>query len=140
MTDRWGWRVLFALGGLLLVIVGFGLCLNIFGGKILQRAVSPDGRTVADIRINEFAAATDVARSTVELRRWPDPIRSTVFFYVNNGAKVRISWTDSHNLLVDCDDTCDHLDVDGLHRHWKDITIHYSPDLIRGTRWEKSGD
>jgi hypothetical protein len=108
---------------------------------VLQKLPSPDGRTVAEIVTNDsFAAATDVAHSAVFLRTRLNPFGGTVFFYVNQGAKVTISWIDSHNLLVDCDDTCDHLDVDGLHRHWKDITIHYSPDLIRGTRWEKSGD
>jgi hypothetical protein len=137
ITNRWGWRLLFTLGGLLLFAIAFGIYLSIFGGRVLQRSTSPDGRTVADIRINEFAAATDVAYSAVELRTWLNPFRETVFFYVNDGARVTISWIDSHNLRVDCDDTCDHLEVHDLVRRWNDIRIHYSPDLIRHTRWEK---
>jgi hypothetical protein len=136
ITQKWGWGFLFVVGGLLLLVLVAGLYLNIFGGKVLQKVVSPDGRTVADIRgDDEFAAATDVAHSAIELRSGLNPFRYSVFFYVNRGATVTISWIDANNLRVDCGDTCDHLEVVDLKRSWNGITIHYSPDLIRGTRW-----
>jgi hypothetical protein len=139
MTDKWGWRFLFIVGGLLMLFLAFGLYGRMFGGKVLQRIASPDGKTIAYLIFDgEFAAATDVAHSAVELRSRLNPFRDTVFSYVNNGATVTVSWIDANNLRVDCGDTCDRLDVDGLARSWNGISIHYSPDLVRGLPPEKS--
>jgi hypothetical protein len=125
------------MGGLLLllpVIVGI-----LPSGKVLERIASPDGRNIAEIRVSDFAAATDVDHSSVVLRSRLNPFGgSAVFGYVNNGATVNISWVDAKNLRVDCGDTCDRLEVEGLQYGWNGISIHYSPDLVRGTHWEEN--
>ena len=137
ITNRWGWRLLFVLGGFLLSIPACSVYLNIFTGTVLQRSASLDGKAQAQIRVDNFAAATDVSHSSVELRSGLNPLWCPVFSYINNGAKVTISWIDSDTLQVDCGDECDRLDVEGLVRRWKNIRIRYSPDLLRHTRWEK---
>lgn len=128
--------MLFVIGALLLLLPVLGG--SLFGGKVLQRTASPDGRIIAEIGVSDFAAATDVDHSSVVLRSRLNPFGgSAVFGYVNNGATVTIFWIDAKNLRVDCGDTCDHLDVEYLVYGWNGISIHYSPDLVRGTHWEK---
>lgn len=112
------------------VLIFFGifmlafLYLRIFAGKLDQRVFSPDGRTVAECRTFDFAAATDADQTAVQISSRFNPFRHTVFSGLNYGATVSASWLNPRTLLIRCTN-CKDLDIRGQEHRWKDITIRY---------------
>jgi hypothetical protein len=125
-------RTIFRRIGILLaaLIFGFGvlvLYLRLFSGTAQQHIISPDQRAIAESRTYDFTAATDAAQSSVELRRQWTPFRYTVFFGLNYGAEVTISWIDSRNLRIKCR-SCAKLQQYTRESQWHDVVIHYDLD------------
>lgn len=124
-------RVKWALGcGLALVSIIMSLALGIVylrtsSGRTLQRLPSPDGGVIAEINTSGFAAATDAYYTGVLLRTRHNPLRHYVFGGLDYGAKIAISWIDSKNLLIQCEE-CRNLNGGNVREaRWHDIMIHY---------------
>ena len=101
------------------------LYFRLFAGTVQQRAVSPDGNAIAEIRIYNFAGATDASTSTVQLRNKLNPFRHIVFSRLDYGGNVKLLWTGPKRLLVECVD-CPNLRVVQQEEKWKDIDVVYS--------------
>jgi hypothetical protein len=124
-------RTIFRRIGILLaaLIFSFGvllLYLRLFSGTVQQHIISPDQRAIAESRTYDFTAATDAAQSSVELRRRWTPFRHTVFFGLNYGAEVTISWV-AKNLRIKCR-RCANLQQYTRESQWQDVVIHYDLD------------
>jgi hypothetical protein len=69
----------------------------------------------------------DVKSSTLGVilgRTAPKPWGQTLFESVNQGAKLKLSWVASDQLLFRCE-ACDHLRTFEQKPSWNDITLKY---------------
>ena len=106
--------------------------------ETLQRAVSPDGKYIAEWREYNQSSATSSNLDTVELRSRSSPFRRMVL--TGSWAfKPSIVWIDARNLLVECGgcgnfavkcDTCKEQEfyVISKETQWRDVTIHYGKE------------
>ena len=85
---------------------------------------SPDGKTIAEIRLLGSATALDVDQTTVQLRSRFFPFRHTVFAGLQYGGQLKISWLGTNELLVKCAH-CKDIDVRAMERRWRGVTIEY---------------
>ena len=120
----------FMLGfSIVVVLCGlFWAYLLLFSGEVRQRAVSPDGKLVAESRIDgSFAGATDAAIASVELRTKFNPFRHSVLVALDYGGSVSVYWEDPRHLVVTCE-RCKNLDIRRKQREWHGVSITYKGD------------
>jgi hypothetical protein len=110
---------------LILLSASVWLYFRLFAGTVQQRVASPDGSVVAEIRIYNFAGATDASTSTVQLRNTLNPFRHIVFSRLDYGGDVKLLWTGPKRLLVECA-SCQNLRIVQQEEKWKDIDVVYS--------------
>jgi hypothetical protein len=97
-----------------------------FAGKTVQRVVSPDGTTIAEVRDYDPLTGLDAEQTNIELRYRYSLLRHTVFFGLNYGSTVRITWKDNKSLGVEClkcDTSFRILEKQG---NWNDVALNYS--------------
>jgi len=92
--------------------------------KIEEAVISPDGNITAEV-ITSGAPATDASTTYVKIHEKHSPSKHIVFGGSNYGAEITVSWIDSKNLTVVCQN-CSALqrrikDED----KWHNISIHY---------------
>ena len=114
-------KIAMVVGAILVVALVY---MRLQAGNVQQRLPSPDGRVIAECRILDFAAATDSAATTVQLRTRFNPLRHTVFLGLLDGGNVTISWPDSNTLVVKCA-RCDKAYIQGTERQWNSVSIRY---------------
>jgi hypothetical protein len=63
---------------------------------------------------------------SVVLRRRFSPFSAGVFGGLDYGARIKVHWMNSRNLLIICE-RCDKLDYRGttMRREWNGVMIHY---------------
>lgn len=110
--------------GALLALVILVLYLRIFAGHVQQRAPSPDGRVIAEVRLYHGLSAMDAPEDSVQLKTRLNPFRHTVFFALNYGGDVRVSWTAPSSLVVTCS-RCGELSIYAQEYRWGDVSIRY---------------
>ena len=113
---------------ILIVTLPYVLMKSCTGGKTLQQLSSPDGHAIALVVRSQTASAVDSDIVSVIIRsRW-NPLFDHLFSGVDRGAKIKLSWLDSHHLFVTCEE-CFRLERSPLDdppvRHWNDVTIDY---------------
>jgi hypothetical protein len=95
-----------------------------------MEAKSPDGRATGYVKTRVAGGATEAAYTFVSLQDHGDFFAHTLFGGANYGAKVSVSWLDSRNLLVKCQD-CFQLGrgevgaADLLECSWHETSVHY---------------
>ncbi|MHB8487429.1 MAG: hypothetical protein ACYDCM_17080 [Candidatus Acidiferrales bacterium] len=124
MKRKWFHYFLKLAVGFVFLLVLMGLYLRFFSGRRQQLVSSPDGAVIAEVRLYRGVSAMDAPEDAVEVRTKFNPFRHTVFFALNYGGDVSISWLNSHHLLVTCINS-KNLTVYTKQQKWKDITIHY---------------
>jgi hypothetical protein len=77
--------------------------LRFFSGRVEQFEWNGRRDVAAEVRFYDSGFATESPDTAVQLRTKFSPIRHTVFFAVNHGGVVRISWVDSQTLLIACE-------------------------------------
>jgi hypothetical protein len=92
--------------------------------KIEEAVISPDGKITAEVVSSTSAGATDVNTTYIEIHE-KHGSKHIVFGGSNYGAEITVSWIDSKNLTVVCQN-CSALqrrvkDED----KWHNISIHY---------------
>jgi hypothetical protein len=132
MKSKWLRRASWTVGGLALLIGSLRVHDNVFGGQTRQRLPSPDGHVIAEVNESDSAWATDVNYVCVLLRTKFNPLRHCVFGGGDEGARLSISWIDSKNLLIKCEDcSMNPLIFSKLtppytkEDRWHEIAIHY---------------
>ena len=115
-----GKRLLIAL----VVLGGIALWLRRFGGHLEQKAVSPGASTVAEVRLNTIAVATDA--DIVSVKLYPSILHfgDSVFDASTYGGGVRVAWQDKSHLVVHVEHP-DQLEIHRQMTDWKGITITY---------------
>lgn len=106
--------------------------------QTLQRAVSPDGKYIAEWREYDQSSATTSNLDTVELKSRSSPFRRMVLtgFWA---AGPSIVWMDSRNLRVGCNgcgnfevkcDRCKEQEfyIFSKETQWRDVKIHYGKE------------
>jgi len=123
--------------GVVALLAASVLYARLFAGVTRQYQPSPDGRNIAEYREYKEGSATTTDVSTVELRSRFNPLRHTVLSGLDYGAKLSLTWIDSHTLLVTrngCShgdlqvpcNNCTSLDIIKKEPRWRDISIRYS--------------
>ena len=128
VTNEARWAVGCAIA-LASVVIACALVLFYFrtsSGRILQRLPSPDNSVIAEVdKDGSDAAATDTFYTGVALRTRRNPIRYYVFGGLDYGANITVSWLDSNNLLIKCEQ-CSKLNGGNMKKYtWRKIVIHY---------------
>lgn len=101
-------------------------CGYAFSGHLVQAAVSPDGRFLAQIRQYERGGATEPRYTGVEIGPRLGGFRHTIFYAGAAGETLRVSWSTSATLLVSCDD-CGGMEVAESPEHdWHGVAIRYN--------------
>jgi hypothetical protein len=116
----WGWLTL----AIVAVLGGLFVYLRLFSGRVLQRLPSPDGQVVAAVSESVSLSPLDADSIGVELRSKYTPLRHFIFWGLDYGTSVTISWTDSRNLVVKCAQ-CTSLAVYGCEQQCRDVVVHY---------------
>jgi hypothetical protein len=119
---RWGIRVLVLL---IAAVCLFVLYERVFSGTVRQRVNSPDGRIVAEVRVYAGLSAMDAPEDAVQVKTRLSPFRHTVFFALNYGGSVTLSWKDADTLVVKCG-KCSNMRVYTKERSWHDVSIEYA--------------
>lgn len=103
------------------------LWLRRFGAHLEQKAVAPDRSTVAEVRLNTIAAATDA--SVVSVRLYPSILHfgDTVFEAATYGGRVRITWQDRSHLLIHVLRP-KQLAIYFQRQRWRGVTITYEDE------------
>jgi hypothetical protein len=124
-------RAAYVAAGLVLLVGSLMVHGRVSGGQTIQRLPSPDGRVIAEVNLLETSAA-EANELRVLLRTKSNPLRHCVFGGGDYGARLSISWIDSKNLLVKCEDcSMNPLIFSKLkppytkEDRWHDIAIHY---------------
>lgn len=132
MKSKWLRRAAWSVGGLALLIGSLRVYENVFGGHTRQRLPSPDGRVIAEVSSSDDAPAIDLNYLCVLLRSRFDPLRRCVFGGGDLGARLSVSWIDSKNLLIKCEDCSMNPLINSKlappytkESRWHDIAIHY---------------
>lgn len=132
MKSKWLRRTGWLVGGLVLLIGSRMVYKNVFGGQTRQHLASPDGRVIAEVNSSDDAPATDVNYLCVLLRTKSNPLRHCVFGGGDLGARLSVSWIDSKNVLIECEDCSTNPLINSKlappykkESRWHDITIHY---------------
>lgn len=125
MKLKWMRWPLILAASFLIGLAAIVLYLRIFGGHVLQSALSPKGNITAEVVSSGMAAATDADYLGVTLKTRLDPIRHYVFGGSNYGADIRIAWIGDHVLLIQCEH-CEKLEGGNiLERRWHQVVICY---------------
>jgi aspartyl aminopeptidase len=93
--------------------------------KIEEAVISPDGNVTAEVISSTEAAATDANTTYIKVHEKYSSSKYIIFGGANYGAEITVSWIDSRNLTVVCEN-CSALqrrvkDED----KWHKISIHY---------------
>jgi len=128
-----GWRArAVALGGPALVICGLTAYCSVFHGETRQRLTSPDGHVIAQVNASGIVSNFSSAYLCVELGTRFTPFWHCVFGGLDYGAHLSVSWIDSKNLLIKCEDcSMNPLIFSKLtppytkEDRWHEIAIHY---------------
>jgi hypothetical protein len=128
VTERWiDWLSRLQILLPLALVLGIGALViypRVSSSNVKLRLISPDGHTTAEVDVSEWGGATEAAHTGVRLRSRFNPFKHYVFVGLDYGAKVTVSWIDSRNLLIKCQN-CDKLTTKTEEHKWHDITIHY---------------
>jgi hypothetical protein len=100
---------------------------RVSSADVTLRAISPDGGTTAEVDTSKGGGATEAAYTGVRLRSRFNPFRHYVFGGLDYGAKVTLSWTDSRNLIIKCQN-CEKLDIKDEEHDWRGVRIHYDKE------------
>lgn len=121
-----GWKSRFFKIAIVIVlcIAGVVAYLRFFAGHVQETAESPEQNLVAEVRLYNFGFATDAPDTAVQLRTRLNPLRHTIFFALNYGGSVTVSWLDSHTLMVRCQNA-KNLSIYKKLPAWNDVSIRY---------------
>lgn len=120
-----GGSLLTALLVIALLYFAQASCGYAFSGHLVQAAVSPDGRFLAQIRQYDGGGATEPKYTGVEIGPRMGGFRHTIFYAGAAGDTLRISWSTPGALLVTCDD-CSGMELAGSVDHdWHGVAIRY---------------
>jgi hypothetical protein len=97
-------------------------------GEVREYRISPDGKYIAQCRFYRESSATTTDVKTVEIRTRLNPFRRRVVDGLDYGADLSITWIDSRNLLVTCQNSGGKLDFYRKETKWHDVSIHYDLD------------
>jgi hypothetical protein len=139
MKLKWLRRFLFFSSGFVLLIASLLFYLRAYGGRTLQREVSPNGKVIAEVIVSDSAGATDVNTLDVSLKNELNPIRHYVFGGLDYGAQVTVSWIDNDRLLIKCQH-CENLHGgDIFERKWHDVMVCYARSNVVETEFKDDG-
>lgn len=126
MNAKYGGGFLTVLLVIALLYFAQASCGYAFSGHLMQAAVSPDGRFLAQIRQYDWGGATEPRYAGVEIGPRMGGFRHTIFYAGATGETLRISWSTSTTLLVSCDD-CGGMELAGsVDRDWHGVAIRYN--------------
>lgn len=123
LKSKWVRRSAIILTTVVVACAGLVLFLNIFGGTTVQKAVSSDGRFIAEVVVDDVGGATEPPYVSVEIRKRYLPLRDWVFYAAGDGNQLHISWKDPSTLLVICD--CNDMRVYLMDHSWHSVAIEY---------------
>lgn len=109
-------------------LVALAFCyLRFFAGRVEQFEWNPRGDVAAEVRFFDVGSATESPTTGVEVRSKFSPIRHMVFFAIDYGGRVQISWVDSQTLLITCENPKNLAVYKRLSR-WDGIRILYKDE------------
>lgn len=125
LNAKYGGGVLTLLLVVALLYFAQESCSYAISGHLVQAAVSPDGRFLAQIRQYDWGGATEPTYTGVEIGPRMGGFRHTAFYAGSVGDTLRISWSSPGALLVTCDD-CGGVELAGSVDHdWHGVAIRY---------------
>lgn len=107
-----------------IAFVLFWFWIQRFGGRLEQTLSSPDSNFHAEVRLTNYAAATDASTVTITLYPRYRYFGGSVFGAATYGGDVRVKWIDQSHLLVHIEHH-DQLEIQWQLKKWKGVTIIY---------------